>query len=438
MCKKIIIIILCFLPAGSKAQTEQGIIFSEGLNWEQIKNKARTEHKNIFIYVFATWCSPCKKMDKEIYTDKTVGVFVNKNFISLKLQMDSTRNDLPSVIAFRKFASALQRSYKIEAYPTYVFLSPDGELIERDLGFKNSSDFIFLAKKAADPDVNYSAQVKHFNKGDLDAGKLFELALKAKRNKEDSLAYRVASAYKKYFIDEKPPKQILKPETGVALTEFGEIFSFKDPVIKYLYSNPVDAERRMKIRPGYAKAYIDYIITRDWVNNKLWPDGVMVSVEPNWKRFEKNIANTFDPLTAKRITLNAKTRWYTDKRDWTKVVKYEIEKIDTFGLDPTGMNAFIVNNMVFEVIFRYSDDREALKKGIIYMEKLLDKDPENNSKIDTYANILYKAGFVEKAIQNERRALSLAKEKKETESVALYEETLRKMLNSQPTWDDIK
>ncbi len=63
-----------------------GIKFQSGLNWEQVKEKARNENRYIFIDCYATWCGPCKKMDKEVYTSENVGNIFNKNFISIKLQ----------------------------------------------------------------------------------------------------------------------------------------------------------------------------------------------------------------------------------------------------------------------------------------------------------------------------------------------------------------
>ncbi len=36
------------------------IHFENGLSWEQIKEKAKAEHKYIFVDCYATWCGPCK------------------------------------------------------------------------------------------------------------------------------------------------------------------------------------------------------------------------------------------------------------------------------------------------------------------------------------------------------------------------------------------
>jgi thiol:disulfide interchange protein len=50
----------------------QGLKFETGLNWEQVKQKAKAENKLIFLDVMATWCGPCKYMDANVYPNDTV------------------------------------------------------------------------------------------------------------------------------------------------------------------------------------------------------------------------------------------------------------------------------------------------------------------------------------------------------------------------------
>src|SRR5688500_7757549 len=71
----------------------QGIKWTTGLTWEQINQKAKTENKYIFLDLYATWCGPCKEMDKSVYPNDTVGLFFNNKFVSVKVQMDRTKKD---------------------------------------------------------------------------------------------------------------------------------------------------------------------------------------------------------------------------------------------------------------------------------------------------------------------------------------------------------
>src|SRR5437016_7533889 len=70
----------------------KGVQFEKNLNWQQVLAKAKAENKYIFLDCFATWCGPCKLMDKNVYPNDTVGNYFNQNFISVKVQMDETKN----------------------------------------------------------------------------------------------------------------------------------------------------------------------------------------------------------------------------------------------------------------------------------------------------------------------------------------------------------
>ena len=90
-CLLILWLFLIMHPYESVANN--GIRWTEGLTWEQVKQKAKQENKYIFLDCFATWCAPCKKMDLDVYTNDTVGSYFNEKFISVKVQMDKTKKD---------------------------------------------------------------------------------------------------------------------------------------------------------------------------------------------------------------------------------------------------------------------------------------------------------------------------------------------------------
>src|SRR5438067_1186400 len=91
--KRILCLLMC-IPLIVHAQNEQkGIHFENGLSWQQIKSKAWTENKYIFVDCYATWCGPCKAMDKNVYPKDSLGDYMNDKFISVKVQFDSSKQD---------------------------------------------------------------------------------------------------------------------------------------------------------------------------------------------------------------------------------------------------------------------------------------------------------------------------------------------------------
>src|SRR6185436_18638659 len=113
----------------TEAQTNKGIKWTSGLTWEQVKQKAKQENKYIFIDCYTTWCGPCKMMDMQVYPNASVSSYFNEHFISVKVQMDKTNKDDKEIKKWYATAEAMITDYKIEGYPSFVFLSPDGTIV---------------------------------------------------------------------------------------------------------------------------------------------------------------------------------------------------------------------------------------------------------------------------------------------------------------------
>jgi thioredoxin-related protein len=122
----------------------QGINFeSHDAKWADILAKAKTENKVIFVDAYTTWCGPCKKMAADVFPQKEVGDYFNKNFINAKIDME--KGEGPQ----------LSKQYKVRAYPTYLFVDGNGELVHKSLGMMPAPDFIKVAESAADPNKQF-------------------------------------------------------------------------------------------------------------------------------------------------------------------------------------------------------------------------------------------------------------------------------------------
>jgi len=106
--------------------------FLKGEDWEAAKELSVKTGKPIFIDFYTTWCGPCKLMDKSTFKDSSIIVLLNEKFVSLKLDAE------------REINRGLVKSYKINSYPTSLFISGNGELIAKEIGYKSAAEFIHI------------------------------------------------------------------------------------------------------------------------------------------------------------------------------------------------------------------------------------------------------------------------------------------------------
>ncbi len=115
-------------------------------------------------------------MDKEIYPLKEVGDVYNRQFISVKVQMDKTDKDDSLVKKWYRDAASLQLTYTVSSFPTFLFFSPDGKPMHKIAATKSPNGFIELAKDAQNPDKQYYSILKNYMPGKLDTAELKGLA----------------------------------------------------------------------------------------------------------------------------------------------------------------------------------------------------------------------------------------------------------------------
>ena len=110
-----------------------GIQFTSA-RWADILKKAKTENKLIFLDAYASWCGPCKMLQKNVFTQKTVGDYFNKRFINVKMDMEKGEGP------------ALAQMYPLEAYPTLLFINGNGRLVKKAIGYMSADDLLDVGK----------------------------------------------------------------------------------------------------------------------------------------------------------------------------------------------------------------------------------------------------------------------------------------------------
>jgi len=150
--KKILIAMACFVALSANAQNRE-IEFKEA-SWKDQLAMAKKENKLIFFDAYTSWCGPCKMMAKDVFTKDSVADMFNQSFINVKYDMEKGEG------------VALKDKYEVHAYPTYLFINGDGEVVHKIVGSMSPSDFMKEAGNALNPENTLSALANKFEAGD--------------------------------------------------------------------------------------------------------------------------------------------------------------------------------------------------------------------------------------------------------------------------------
>ncbi len=93
---------------------------------------SRNKEKKVFLNFYADWCRYCKEMDQKTFKDKAVIVYLNDNFIPIRVNSDKEP----------KTAS----DYQVTGLPVSWFLSEKGERIGSQPGYIPPDSLLTLLK----------------------------------------------------------------------------------------------------------------------------------------------------------------------------------------------------------------------------------------------------------------------------------------------------
>jgi thiol:disulfide interchange protein len=89
------------------------------LDYEAAAEEAEESGKPIMIDVFAEWCGPCQMLDEQVWPREDV-TKASEAFVPVKIDGDKHPD--------------LAKKFSVNAYPTIIFLSSDGEEVHRHMG----------------------------------------------------------------------------------------------------------------------------------------------------------------------------------------------------------------------------------------------------------------------------------------------------------------
>jgi thioredoxin-related protein len=104
--------------------------------WEAALAKAKSENKLVFLDAYTEWCRPCIQMAKDVFTLDKVADFYNGHFINMSMDMEKGEGP------------ALNKKYKIAAYPAFLFVDGNGKVVYQNGGYQEAKEFIGVGETA--------------------------------------------------------------------------------------------------------------------------------------------------------------------------------------------------------------------------------------------------------------------------------------------------
>jgi len=355
--KKIISGLFIFITIFILAQ-EEGIKFDQS-SFKDLIAKAKKEKKLVFIDAYAVWCGPCKMMDKNVFTEKSVGDYFNKNFVSSRIDMEKGEG------------VELAKKYNVRAYPTYLFINGDGEIVHRVLGYVEEKPFIQFAKDAEDPKRNIGALKARFEKGDADPEFLKNLAMLT-IYEDANFSGKVT---KKYF-EVKSDKAFSQEDIQLLLTG---LMNTEDPRYE-IFKNK--KEEIVKILPAAQYEAFDKNIKMNTIVKKAYnPETKTLNTEYFLTETEK----AFGKEQAEKMLVRVKASYALKNKDYATYEKLTLEQYKDF-----------------------SKDKKSLQTAILWAQESVKKD-ESYANTDTLANLYNKVGDKKNARLWAEKSVELAK-----------------------------
>ena len=105
--------------------------FPELTDWSSAIQAANASGKPIFVDAYTDWCGWCKVMDRRTFSLPAVKSYMNDNMECYRLDMEHNQ-----------VSHNLRLAYGVNAFPTFVILSPNGDLMGTLVGYSDSAEWM--------------------------------------------------------------------------------------------------------------------------------------------------------------------------------------------------------------------------------------------------------------------------------------------------------
>ncbi|MEN2992059.1 MAG: thioredoxin family protein [Bacteroidia bacterium] len=397
--------------------------------------KARRAKKPLWIMISATWCGPCKLVERKVLSSRTFQEAVQKDFIPLKVYASSGSESTPG-------ADSLAQARGVMAFPTFLCMEPSGEEFYRQLGLPELAQpseealvkaFLDNLEQAKKSRVELRELHRRFDKGERNLEflrtylqRVVEIHL---LNRVDTIlsAYtRAAGSIRKSWV-----------EAPDGLTLLGSLAELHPRYRTYALSI-ADSVRAVVDSQAYRRLYLPMLMEE--FGQLIMRKATLAQAIEEGERFIKAQAKRFPFVEG--IVLGSLSDWGSKQAKaeeldlWAQVVvryvafQWRIQPPEDEG--QRRLSAAQLNNLAW-TFYEKIDNPFYLWVAVTWAKQALMYAPEEWYIWDTLGALYYKLRRKAEAVQALSRAIELAQ--KENLDEAEYEET-RKLLKQAQSLPD--
>jgi thiol-disulfide isomerase/thioredoxin len=383
----------------------QGIQWQTG-SFENILNKAKSQKKLIYIDIYTTWCTPCKQMDAEVFTNANVGKIFNDNFINYKI--DGEKGEGKDLVDY----------FELDSYPTSMFIDGDWNVIQKLVGFRPVERLLESAEKmkerskisGSDDDLEQA-----YMKGRRDATFLLEYIKVRQLQKMEN------STILDEYLGKINPEQLKSESTLKLIIENAS--QLRGRAFECLMSRKTEPIIERKI-----KGIISQNLTKagNQKNEKLLTEVLTTNGRLSKTFAEANEWNTEAKMNYFMLT-NQSDKFFTTADFFMNT--YILKKdLNTFKNVPELKEIYTQKlRKASKFVAENYQEREKLEKAIVWIKKTLEIEEKSNNN-EIYSRLLFSLGNKIEAIRLMDRTLVLAKhEKAESSRLEFLTNELTKM-----------
>ena len=409
---KKLIVIMFLLPVVVIGQDlPQEIVFVKNLDlsqWNKIVAKATKEDKIIFIqFGFSEFNDEYLNKLKTVYNEKSIADYLKEHFICLSIPV---KDRFKQVLPPNPFLDSLMPLPEVGQIVFSIFFTKQGKRLHKRSGTPtNANNFLEELQDVVNGKDNYHQMIEEFNNGNRDI-EFFKHLLPTVIKVSDKV-----DNYLKVFIQTRN-NLFTKENAELLMHCYSQNLAFD-----YLYNNQDLWGKVISVdtlENFYKKEISKQIQIRYYNVNIINPYDLIRKFDEKYPKYGRYESIKF-LLVQQPIYLNAKNSINYD---------YIINNyVDSSFLSKSNAADF---NIYAWRTFQKITDTTLFNKALSWSKKSLEQDKDNPMYLDTYANLLYKLGQVNEAIELETKALKLIEEKNKKS----YQEVLDKMKKGEPTW----